>query len=273
MRYIRLIVIILFIIGAGIKGVAEVNELFFTDKTYPVISSTSDSITVSCDYTDEDLLQGLSATDEKDGDITENILVGEISRFKELGQSEVTYVVFDADGHSSSYTRSVIFSNYRSPRFNLTGALVYREGEGGDVMDNIRGSDVLDGDISGTLSLDSSDVNYYMSGDYTIDVSMYNSFGDQVSINLPVHVLDPDDQDLSIELSQYLVYISAGDSINVGDYYVDVTNSEQESLGSVNVSMDDSSVDTSTPGVYQAKFAASTRDGQTGYTWLTIVVE
>lgn len=273
MRYIRLVVVLLFFIGAGIKGVAEVNEHFFTDKSYPVISSTSDTITVNCDYTDEDLLQGLSATDEKDGDITGNIMVGEISRFKEFGQSEVTYVVFDADGHSSSYTRSVIFSNYHSPRFSLTEALVYREGEGGDIMDNIRGSDLLDGDISGTLSLDSSNVNYSLSGDYTVGVSMYNSFGDEVSIDLPVHILTANDQELKIELSQYLVYASVGDSINVGDYLVDVTTNAGDSVGTGNVSIDESNVDTSVPGVYQAKFTASTRDGQTGYTWLIIVVE
>lgn len=272
MRYIRLVVILLFIIGAGIKGVAEVNEHFFTDKTYPVISSTSETIAVPCDYTDEDLLQGLSATDEKDGDITGNIMVGEISRFKELGQSEVTYVVFDADGHSSSYTRTVIFSDYHSPRFSLTEALVYREGEGGDLMSNIRGSDLLDGDISGTLSLDSSNVNYSLSGDYTIGVSMYNSFGDTVSIDLPVHILPASDQKLQIKLSAYLVYVSAGSSINVYDYLVDVTTMDGESVGTGHVSVDDSNIDTSTPGVYQAALSASV-NGNTGYTWLTVVVE
>ena len=273
MRYIRLAVILVFLVGLGIKGTAEVRSRFFTDNSYPVITSTSETISVPCAYSDGELLAGLSATDEKDGDITANILVGEISRFKEIGTSEVTYVVFDSDGHSSTYSRQVTFSDYQSPRFSLDSALVFREGEGGDVMESIHGSDLLDGDISGTLSLDSSDVNYQISGDYAITVSMYNSYGDKVEITLPVHVLAAADQQLDIALSSYLVYLSAGESLNPRDYLEDVLTSSGESLGTGIVSVDSSGLDTSTPGVYQVAYTASSRDGRTGHSWLTVVVE
>ena len=45
------------------------------DPTLPSMSSDRDILEVTTDYTQEDLLEGLSAWDERDGDLTEDILV------------------------------------------------------------------------------------------------------------------------------------------------------------------------------------------------------
>ena len=51
------------------------------DNTIPEITIENDFIEVSCNASDEELLKGVTATDEKDGDLTGDIIVESISRF------------------------------------------------------------------------------------------------------------------------------------------------------------------------------------------------
>ena len=47
---------------------------------------------------------GVTASDEEDGDLTDQIVAGSFSRFVDPGVTGLTYVVFDSQGQSASLT-------------------------------------------------------------------------------------------------------------------------------------------------------------------------
>ena len=56
-----------------------------TSGSVPIINSSLDPLIISCDYTREDLLEGLTAYDAEDGYISDSIITGRLSGFKEKG--------------------------------------------------------------------------------------------------------------------------------------------------------------------------------------------
>ena len=68
MKFIRIIVIIFFILGIGVYGYSSIVEKSSRDSTYPQITSDREVLEITCNYSDADLLTGLKAYDKKDGD-------------------------------------------------------------------------------------------------------------------------------------------------------------------------------------------------------------
>lgn len=89
------------------------------DKTIPVITVEEELIEVSLKATDEELLKGVSAHDEKDGDLTGNIIIESVSGFTEKGVSKITYAVCDSNNNVAKTTRKIRFNGYQSPKFRV----------------------------------------------------------------------------------------------------------------------------------------------------------
>ena len=81
MRILRLIVVVLFLITTAVFSMYFVNTKLTDDNTIPVIKIDDELIEVSFETTDEELLQGVTAYDEKDKDITDRVIVESVSRF------------------------------------------------------------------------------------------------------------------------------------------------------------------------------------------------
>lgn len=273
MKYIKIAVIIAFVLSLGVFGLSRIMEIQSADKTLPQITSDRKILEVPCDGTREQLLEGLKAYDEKDGDLTSQIVVGDFSRFIEKGICNVTYVVFDSANQSASLTRKLKFTDYISPRFTLSAPLVYAEGAGSyeETMNRLGAVDCLDGDIREWIIQTDTDVNYQAEGAYTMQVEVTNHYGDTVSLNLPVHVVKAS-QNLTIELTNYIVYIHPGEEIHPEAYVKEVYDQEGEKLG-VDIVKVDSSVRSDTPGSYEVHYQAEDERGQTGEIWLTVVVQ
>lgn len=65
MRFVRAVVIILFIASFGIFGVSQVISLGKKDETIPQITSDREVLEIPCEHTQEQLLEGMQAEDEK----------------------------------------------------------------------------------------------------------------------------------------------------------------------------------------------------------------
>ncbi len=126
MKFIQRAVIALFVVAVVIFGVSEVAGLFGTSASAPVIMCDDSELKINCDYTEKEILAGVTAEDKQDGDLTSEIIVGNISRFTEKGKARVTYVVFDSSNQPATYTRDVIFKDYTSPRITLSKPLVVK---------------------------------------------------------------------------------------------------------------------------------------------------
>lgn len=270
MKILRLCVSVLFVLVLAIFIIFEFQKLN-VDTTLPVITVESDMLDVSLDATYEELMSGVSAYDEKDGDLTDKIIVESISRFTEPGVSIVKYAVCDADNHVASASRKITYANYVPPRFKLSDSLVFGISQNINIRNILGAVDSIDGDISNKVIITASDYSANIPGVYYISAKVTNSKGDMISLQLPVYVEERSLSAPKIELSEYLVYLKAGEQYSVEDNVLSATDSDGADLrGSVQI---DTDVDVNTPGMYEAHYRVSDSSGRVGHEIVMIVVE
>ena len=274
MRFVRAGAVIIFILSLVVFGASRVALLRDRDPNRPKIASDREVLEIPCDYTREQLMEGLTATDPEDGDLTSQILAGSFSRFIEPGLCNLTYVVFDSADQSASLTRQVRFTDYHSPRFTLTEPLVFTEGEGSyeELMERLGARDLLEGDLTDWISQTDTDVSYQRAGSYTTTLEMSNSLGDTVTQELPIHVVAAEGHSLEILLNTGIVYIEKGGSLDAGSYVEELLDNQGKNLDTGLISSENN-VDPQTPGCYEIHYQADDGQGNTGETWLTVIVE
>ena len=272
MRILKVIVFAVFVISVAVFGFYEVDKFMKTDNTIPVITGPSEVLEISCNYSEKDLLQGLKANDEKDGDLTKEIIVGNISRFTSKGRSKVTYVVFDSSNHPGKFVREVEFTDYYSPRFALTKPLVFKTGSNENIYELVGAKDVFDGDISAGVTTEYSNVNLSEEGTYKIKATVTNSLGDMSEKILPVHVVDASKMSLRIELKENIVYLNKGESFDPISILDNVYQYNGSKVGTDGMKIS-SNVNTSKSGIYEVKYSIDKDGAGKGVTWLTVVVE
>ena len=91
MRLVKIGLMVVFILSAALFGVSEILELKGRDGRAEIVSDR-DVLEIPCAYTMEQLMEGVSASDEQDGDLTDQIVAGAFSRFTEAGVADLTYV-------------------------------------------------------------------------------------------------------------------------------------------------------------------------------------
>lgn len=268
-RLLRGVSIAAFAAAVLLFAAAQVNEQMNRDDTLPTITADSDTLEIPCEYTTEQLLAGVTASDARDGDLTGQVLVGNFTRFIDPGVCDLNYVVFDSSEHMASMTRRVRFTDYHSPHFALAEPLVFAESttNNTEVRALFSASDVLDGDLTDWITYVETNAAYNNPGDYTITMEVSNSFGDTVSYAFPIHIYERNTQDFDITLTTPLVYVDQGGSFDPLAYVESIAdysgNKYDPSL--LNVT---STVDTGTPGIYEVHYeigsttAASEEDGE-----------
>lgn len=239
-----------------------------------------DELEISVLASDEELLQGVSAQDGKDGDVTGSIVIERISNITSEHTATITYAAFDEAGNVAKASRTLRYTDYTGPRFGQTKALVFSDSTSPDVLDYMTAQDMLDGDLSdrvkGTLVSDATSLNYV--GLHQVEFRVSNSMGDTVHIKLPVEVYEAGTYNASVELTDYLVYVKKGADFKAEDYLETLT------VGSINYSLKVENtdldievdiadpVDADVPGVYSVAYTV-TMDRYVGYTRLNVVVE
>ncbi len=184
LRKSRIFVIIFFMLAIMIFSVARLSRLVSTDRTIPVIEMSSESISVSVEGGDSAILEGVTALDAKDGDITESLFIESRSKFIEKGRFIVTIVAVDNDNHVVKADREVVYSDYKSPQFSLSGPLkfqtVLENRDDYNLAANLSANDVVDGNISNRIKI-SSDYsimgNGNITGEYPMELIVTNSMG------------------------------------------------------------------------------------------------
>ena len=100
------------VIGLGVYRFLEVRSV---SGESPVITFDQNVLEVTTDATEAELLQGVTATDAEDGDVTDSVLVETSTHFVSDTTIEVTYAAFDSQGHVSKAKRSVRYVDYTPP--------------------------------------------------------------------------------------------------------------------------------------------------------------
>lgn len=236
--------------------------VFFTltdsrDFTKPVISCSEKQLSISVHDTKAQLLSFVSAQDEKDGDISEKIMVENITSYIRSGKAEITYVVCDNDNNVSCLVVPAVYYDYFKPYFYLKKPLIipYKETKF-NITDYVGVIDPIDGEAVAENIISVTDYNSSKVGDYPINLRVVNSRLDSISLELTLTVsakavIKP------VRLSRYLIYCSTGDAVNYMTY---VNRSDRN-----RVTVDTSKVDLSAPGVYEAVYYVEGKDPTTLY--------
>ncbi len=271
MKHLRTSVFVAFLIVFAFFVVYEDYLARHTDVSYPEIRFDSGTLSLPVTASDEDLLSGVTAYDEKDGDITSRIIVESISNFSSPGVSTVTYAVVDNDDHAVKAHRTLIYTDYVHPRFTFQSDMIFEAGTKFNLLDLIGATDVIDGDISEKVKLISSELNTSVPGVYQCQAQVTNSKGDVSYLEFNVTITGATDLPLDVELTDYLIYLNVGDTFIPGDYYKDTLR-----FGTpvdVGFPLIQNGVSTKTAGTYKAYYDQETADGAQGVAELLVIVE
>lgn len=234
-----------------------------TDRTPPEIRFSEEAPEVSVMDPQDSLLQGVTAFDNRDGDVTASMVVERVRLMDPDGSILVKYAAFDASGNVTKAEREAKYTDYVSPRFSLSAPLLFSNAANFDVLNVIGATDTLDGDIRHRIhatSLDSTNVT--TQGTHQVEFRVANSMGDTARLTLPVDVAPAGLYNMDVALTKYLIYLEAGAPFDAERYLDSVTrNRETISLRSgtpwnyaVKITGD---VDTRTPGVYVVDYTVT----------------
>ena len=271
MRLFRFVTIVVFLAVTGVYSWFHFYNQAHLDSTIPQITFEEEVLQVRVDATEAELLRDVRAQDEKDGDLTSRVIVEKISNFVEKGLSNITYAVVDNDRHTVKATRRVHYVDYRSPRFTFSQAMRFEVGSSFNILKVLGATDMIDGDVSGKVKLTGSDLSVSTPGTYSMQAQVTNSKGDVSYLRFNVTMLPAKRLALRVNLSEYLVYLKAGEPFEPEGFLLDVTQNTQPVTDySLEVT---SLVELSLPGVYQVVYRVEDPKGNTGETELTVVVE
>lgn len=269
MKKLRMIVTVLFVVSVCLFiGIYVMESL--KDDTVPVIKIENEMIDVSLKMEESELLAGVTAYDEKDGDITSRIIIESISNFTEDKISVVCYAVCDEDNHVATAKRKIRLKDYTKPYFKVEKSLVFGLGEDIDLSSMISAYDCIDGDISDRVIITATDYETNTAGMFKISVRATNSMGDTIYMDLPVYVEEKSFAAPEIVLKEYFVHTKVGEKFDLTENIVEAVDDNGEKLQNVDI---DTNYDPDTPGEYQVHYYATDSQNRKGHSILTIVVE
>lgn len=278
-NWISLVLIVLCL--AGFEGY-RVMDRIATDTKAPQIEMDAQLLEVSVSAPRSAFLEGVTAWDEKDGDVTGSLVVESLSLVDQDGTVNVVCAAFDRGGNVAKAERQVRFTDYKSPKFSLGAPLVFNRA-GFDILSEISVADVLDGEIQHRIRLTELDEDsLYTVGVHDVQMRVTNSLGDTVTLKLPVEVINSDEYNAQLSLTDYLVYMPVGSVFRAESYLSEFTMNRKSTSLQHGLAEDmkleiAGRVDTSTPGVYSVsyKITNSVTETQkyTGYSKLIVIVE
>ena len=287
MRRLRITIVILFVLsGIAFLGY-NIAERMNSDHTPPVMTSDTDAISVSVAAEESELLAGLTATDNKDGDLTDSIRISSMSNFTEPGKRTISYAVFDSSNQAATLTRNLEYTDYVSPKIHLTQPLRFSLNDIEDInlAENMTAEDCIDGDITKQIRASFGDVYISTAGSYTITVQVSNSAGDTCSVPLDVTVTDPADTDERGKyypvLTEYISYTDVGVPIDTAAFLIGLERNGTQYLFDTDAAMMPAGresvviagmVDYNTAGTYTLEYQFTNADGVTATTKLAVVV-
>lgn len=231
------------------------------DTVPPVITLREETVSMSVHKDHNSLLNGVTAVDDRDGDVTASVLVEDISPIDENRQATVTYAAFDAAGNVAKARGTIVYTDYQRPKFAFSAPLIFRSGITVDLYDYVAAYDPLDGNLSDRLRTNMVDGGHDLSaeGIHQVELRVTNSMGDTVRLVVPVQVYDPADFNAVVELTDYLIYLPQGSDFDP-QRYLDGIYTGRLTYPADHLRADgaeirvESDVDTSVPGTYSTTY-------------------
>ena len=157
--------------------------------------------------------------------MTESIIVEAISPFTGTGHRIVSYAAFDSDNHVAHAKRELIYTDYISPRFQLSKPLSFSM-NATNILEGISVIDCIDGDISRNVRLmTEEEVDTAHVGEYSARLKVSNSAGGVSYLPVTIEIYDASVRYRlpQLQLSENIVYIRKGSEFDEEEYLKSVS--------------------------------------------------
>ena len=220
---------ILSIIGCGVYVEKKYAD---RDTKAPQINFEEDSITKSVKATTKELLQGVNAKDDVDGDVTDSILIENIIK-KENTKNEfdISYIAFDKAGNCGEAKRMLKYEDYYGPRFSIKQPLRFPLNAVSGISELAQAYDCFDADLTPYILVEGMDKITSLDakeGSYECTFKVKNSVGDTSELPVSIELYNSDSEEMlvpQIILSDYAVYVSQGENFNYKEYIKNIQDS------------------------------------------------
>ena len=266
MKKIKIFSVVLLICSAALLAAFLMMERANLDQTPPVIKCPVEELHVSIHTPEDTFLEGVSAMDDRTGDVTDALVVEKISVMAEDGSRTVTYAVIDEAGNVGRAQRQLTYTDYRKPRFYFDDDLrLDHTTQLTTLLDHIQADSSIDGDLTDKIKfMQTDDSPLYTTGPKKVELRVTDSAGTTATLPVTVELYQPEREQIRVKLKSYLLYLPQGADIDAKQQFL---LSEPEGVLSI-----EGSVDTQTPGVYELDYVV--RNGtQIGRSRLVVVVE
>ncbi|OAU73749.1 immunoglobulin-like domain-containing protein [Lacticaseibacillus rhamnosus] len=197
------------------------------------------------------LMDGVSAHDVEDGDLTNKVVYTNTVDINTEGTYQVTYQVTDSAGHKTSATRDVVVTN-DAPVIHVSGNNQTEVGHAFDPLQGVTADDYQDGDLTTEIKV-AGDVDTSKLGDYELIYTVTDKNGAVTTLKRSVTVFATAP---TLDVSKVPTELKVGDQFNPKANVTAVSP-----YGDVIVAVD-GSVDTSKPGSYELAYTATDKFGQ-----------
>lgn len=235
----------------------------------PQLSINTDLITISVKDKEEQLLKQVTAYDEEDGDLSDQVFIYDISSFDENHHRTVTYGVFDSNNQLVTASCQLAYRDYVAPRFSSEKSFVNLS-MSSDLIPYLHATSVVDGNISNRISVTKSEKDEKM----VYQLSVTDSTGTTSTLDITDEInLKAIYSNLEIDLKQYIIYMKAGEKINLYDNIRTVKTGLGENK-SLKWEVDiETNYIPKTKGIFEAKYTLNRKNGDFGIAKMIIIVE
>lgn len=265
MRKLRLMLLVFFLVVFAAFMATNIHEYLTSDYTAPVIMADTDVLYVSVTAEEEDLLTGLTASDNLDGDVTNSLVVVSQSRFVAKNTRHINYAAFDENNNVGTYTRDVVYTDYHPPRFVLKEPLRFVAGNSSyDYFRFLQAVDCLDGNLTSQVKITIGPTNMVSESisNQKLNLQVTNSAGDTVNLELTASYEDYESYSkASPALTDYIVYTQKGQKLDFRTYLDGIwtagNHRKFSDLGfdpETDISIIDNRINYGVPGVYTVTY-------------------
>lgn len=242
------------------QGNTSVKTIFVTvkDSKAPEIVA----IDIIHEYGDAqpNLLKGVTAYDENDGDITSKLTVsGQNSiNWTKLGIYKIVYSVTDSSGNTKTKNVNVIVQDTKCPVISGVKKLTAAKGtKTVNYLSGVTANDVRDGNLTSSIKVDSSKVNLNVSGTYKVVYSVADSLGNSCPVETTIDVIDSNAPVCSLSTSKITHEFTKNPAAYNWNSYISCKTSSGAAIANSNIKIDSSSVNLNKLGTYSVYYYAT----------------
>lgn len=265
MKKLKIFSILLLLVSTAAFIGFRVYKNVILDTEPPKVVCENEEIKVPVAITEAELLQGVKATDNRSGDVSDTLVIEKLSAFSEDGTRVVTYAAVDESKNVGRCEQTIIYEDYKAPKFKMASSLCFPVGQKVDLLEGVMATSALDGDLSGKIKYNLPEsINVTTPGNYPIEYRVMDSGGKVVYLNTYVEICENSEVAFDVFLSDYVVYVKKGKQFSPDKYY---TGAEREGELTIN-----SNVKTKEAGTYYVDYVVTSLN-VSGKARLIVVVE